>query len=66
VLELVSHLRATGPMTDLTKWINWFAFDTMARIAFSEDQGFMSHQEDIGGAMDAARARFALLDRPLA
>jgi cytochrome P450 len=59
VLELVSHLRATGPMTDLTKWINWFAFDTMARIAFSEDQGFMSHQEDIGGAMDAARARFA-------
>lgn len=31
----------------------------MARIAFSEDQGFMSHQEDIGSAIAAARVRFA-------
>jgi cytochrome P450 len=59
VSELVTHLRAAGPTTDLTKWTAWFAFDTMARIAFSEDQGFMSHQEDIGGAIDAGRKRFA-------
>jgi cytochrome P450 len=58
VAELVGHLRAAGPTTDLTKWINWFAFDTVTRIAFSEDQGFMSRQEDIGGAMAAAHARF--------
>jgi len=59
VSELVSHLRAAGPITDFAKWSTWFAFDTMARIAFSEDQGFMSHQEDIGGAIAAARERFA-------
>jgi cytochrome P450 len=59
VSELVNHLRTAGPIADLAKWSSWFAFDTIARIAFSEDQGFMSHQEDIGGAMDAARMRFA-------
>lgn len=58
VSELVTHLRAAGSTTDLAEWCNWFAFDTMARIAFSEDQGFMSHQEDIGGAMEFARSRF--------
>lgn len=59
VSELVSHLRAVGPTTDLKNWTAWFAFDALARIAFSEDQGFMNHQEDIGGAIAAARERFA-------
>jgi cytochrome P450 len=59
VTELINHLRAAGPTTDLAKWTSWFAFDSMARIAFSEDQGFMRHQEDIDGAMAASRARFA-------
>jgi cytochrome P450 len=58
VSELVGHLHALGPIVDLSKWATWFAFDTMARIAFSEDQGFMDKQEDIGGAAAAARARF--------
>lgn len=43
----------------MKEWIQWFAFDTMARIAFSEDQGFMKQQIDIDGAASAARARFA-------
>lgn len=59
VSELVAHLRKAGPTTDLSPWATWFAFDTMARIAFSEDQGFMSKQEDVGGAAAAAKARFA-------
>lgn len=59
VSELVSHLRTAGPTADLAEWLGWFAFDTMARIAFSEDQGFMSHRDDIGGAIAAARQRFA-------
>jgi cytochrome P450 len=58
VNELISHLRAAGPTTDLKEWIQWFAFDTMARIAFSEDQGFMKQQIDIDGAAAAARTRF--------
>jgi cytochrome P450 len=55
---MVSHLRANGPTADLSEWCTWFAFDTMARIAFSEDQGFMTKQQDIGGAVEAARKRF--------
>ncbi|KAK3110519.1 hypothetical protein LTR53_015103 [Teratosphaeriaceae sp. CCFEE 6253] len=58
VSELVSHLRAAGSATDLAKWMDWFAFDTIARIGFSEDQGLMRHQSDIGGAMQASIKRF--------
>jgi hypothetical protein len=31
----------------------------MARIAFSEDQGFMNKREDVGGVMAAPQKRFA-------
>jgi cytochrome P450 len=59
VSELVSHLHNVGPTTDLAPWFAWFAFDTITRIGFSEDQGFMRQQEDIGGAGKAAQQRFA-------
>jgi cytochrome P450 len=59
VSELVSHLHNVGSSTDLASWFAWFAFDTITRIGFSEDQGFMRQQEDIGGAGKAAQQRFA-------
>jgi cytochrome P450 len=59
VSELVSHLHNVGPTTDLAPWFAWFAFDTITRIGFSEDQGFMRQQGDIGGAGKAAQQRFA-------
>ncbi|KAH0279093.1 cytochrome P450, partial [Aureobasidium melanogenum] len=59
VSELISHLRNVGPTTDLAPWFAWFAFDTITRIGFSEDQGFMRQQKDIGGAGQAAQRRFA-------
>lgn len=58
VTELVNHLRAHGSVADLSQWSTWFAFDTMARMAFSEDQGFMRQRSDVDGAAAAARARF--------
>ncbi|KAH3962194.1 hypothetical protein HBI25_217660 [Parastagonospora nodorum] len=58
VNELVNHLRAAGRTVDLKQWCDWFAFDAMARIAFSEDQGFMKQQKDVGGSAAAAKARF--------
>ncbi|KAH7090845.1 cytochrome P450 [Paraphoma chrysanthemicola] len=63
VAELVQHLSAAGPIVNLSDWTTWFAFDTMARLAFSEDQGFMRKQEDIDGAAEAARMRFAHWNR---
>jgi cytochrome P450 len=59
VSELVSHLHNVGSTTDLAPWFGWFAFDTITRIGFSEDQGFMRQQGDIGGAGKAAQQRFA-------
>ncbi|KAI4718148.1 hypothetical protein E4T48_05645 [Aureobasidium sp. EXF-10727] len=59
VSEMVTHLRNIGPTVDLAPWFGWFAFDTITRIGFSEDQGFMREQEDIGGAGKAAQQRFA-------
>ena len=59
VSELVSHLHNVRSTTDLAPWFSWFAFDTITRIGFSEDQGFMREQEDIGGAGKAAQQRFA-------
>ncbi|KAI8931651.1 hypothetical protein NX059_011300 [Plenodomus lindquistii] len=58
VSELVYHLSKIGSTANLTQWLEWFAFDTMARTAFSEDQGFMSAQTDIGGAAAGGRRRF--------
>jgi cytochrome P450 len=58
VTELVSHLRAVGLTANLTNWGIWFAFDTVARVAFSEDQGFMRSRTDVGGAAEASRKRF--------
>jgi cytochrome P450 len=58
VTELVTHLRAVGPTANLTDWGIWFAFDTVARVAFSEDQGFMRSRTDVGGAAEASRQRF--------
>ncbi|KAI4765092.1 hypothetical protein E4T51_01926 [Aureobasidium sp. EXF-12344] len=59
VSELVSHLHNVGPTTDLAPWFAWFAFDTITRIGFSEEQGFMRQQGDIGGAGKATQQRFA-------
>ncbi|KAK5711666.1 hypothetical protein LTR17_018301 [Elasticomyces elasticus] len=58
VLELVGHLNAAGSSANLAQWMSWFAIDTIARIAFSEDQGFMKQQQDVGGAMQAGQRRF--------
>ncbi|EMD01057.1 hypothetical protein BAUCODRAFT_144632 [Baudoinia panamericana UAMH 10762] len=58
VSELVGHLQTAGSMVDLADWLSWFAFDTVARIGFSEDQGFMSRRQDVDGALEAGRRRF--------
>jgi len=58
VNELVNHLRSAGKTVDLKQWSEWFAFDALSRIAFSEDQSFMKKQEDAGGSAAASKARF--------
>ncbi len=37
----------------------YYAFDTVCRIAFSDDQGLMEKQADMGSTLEGARQRFA-------
>ncbi|KAK6366326.1 hypothetical protein LTS17_010832 [Exophiala oligosperma] len=47
-----------SPEVNIAKFIIFFAFDTICRIAFSDDQGFMAKQADLGNTLEAARLRF--------
>ena len=44
---------------NLAPWMIFFAFDTVCRIAFSDDQGMMEKQADMGKTLEGARHRFA-------
>jgi cytochrome P450 len=63
VALLEGHLNGlckNGPAeTDLFEWLMYFAFDTLSRIAFNQDLGFMTHRKDVDGAFEGARQRFA-------
>lgn len=56
---LIAKLQdSMDPEVNIAKWIIFFAFDTICRIAFSDDQGFMAKQADLGNTLEAARLRF--------
>lgn len=58
---LVDKLVETAPkpeVVNIARWIIFFTFDTICRIAFSDDQGFMDKQSDLGNTLEAARVRF--------
>ena len=64
--DIVNHTMAIlrqqldkhGPVVDLVEWLRYFMFDTLSRIAFSEDLGFMTKKEDIDGTLAGAQQRF--------
>ena len=35
----------------MAEWLRYFMFDTLSRIAFGEDLGFMVSREDIDGTL---------------
>ena len=55
---LIAKLQDSGPEVNIAKWSIFFAFDTICRIAFSDDQGFMAKQSDLGNTLEGARQRF--------
>lgn len=44
---------------NIAPWIAFFTFDTICRIAFSDDQGLMKKRTDMGNAMASVRLRLA-------
>lgn len=55
---LMQQLEKHGPVVDLVEWLRYFMFDTLSRIAFSEDLGFMANREDVDGTLAGAQDRF--------
>jgi cytochrome P450 len=55
--KLINLLRDAGSEVNLASWINFFTFDTISRIAFSDDQGLMDKQTDLGNVLEASNAR---------
>ncbi|KIW23218.1 uncharacterized protein PV07_11436 [Cladophialophora immunda] len=58
IRSLMSRLANTDPEVNIARWIIFFAFDTICNIAFSDDQGFMEKQSDLGNTLAGSRQRF--------
>jgi hypothetical protein len=57
----MDHLRrgvAGGKQISIAQWNSFFTFDTICRVAFSEDEGLVEKQQDLGDILKAGRARF--------
>ncbi|KIX01734.1 uncharacterized protein Z518_09460 [Rhinocladiella mackenziei CBS 650.93] len=59
IKSLMKYLEEDGPDVNIAKWCIFFTFDTICRIAFSDDQGFMDKQSDLGNTLQGARERFS-------
>src|SRR2546421_6736126 len=55
---LTQQLEQHGPIVDSVEWPRYFIFDTLSRIALSEDLGFMVNSEDVEGTLAGAQQRF--------
>ena len=55
---LISNLRDSNSEVNLQQWLSFFAFDTMCRLAFSDDPGMMNRQQDVDDTLQGGRDRF--------
>lgn len=55
---LIKQLEKHGPVVEIVEWLRYFMVDTLSRIAFSEDLGFMANRKDIDGTLAGAQQRF--------
>lgn len=51
---LIQQLKLDGPVVDIVEWLRYFIFDTLSRIAFSEDIGLMVNKKDIDDTLAGA------------
>ncbi|EXJ74179.1 uncharacterized protein A1O5_02473 [Cladophialophora psammophila CBS 110553] len=58
IKNLVGRLLNAEPELNIARWIIYFAFDTICNIAFSDDQGFVEKQADLGSTLEGSRQRF--------
>ncbi|KAJ9603054.1 hypothetical protein H2200_012349 [Cladophialophora chaetospira] len=57
ILELDKHDAAQSPI-NMTRWLQFWAFDVMSKISFGEPIGFLDHGNDFNGMIQAQRENF--------
>jgi hypothetical protein len=55
---LTQRLEKHGQVVDIVERLRYFMFDTVSRMAFSEDLGGMAKKEDVDGTLAGAQQRF--------
>ena len=48
-----------GKDFNLGEWLQWYSFDVITSVTFSNCMGFMEHEKDIQGIIDAIEGRLA-------
>lgn len=48
-----------GQVIDFGQWLQWYAFDVITSVTFSNRMGFMEQAKDISGIIDAIEGRLA-------
>ncbi|KIW65684.1 hypothetical protein, variant 2 [Phialophora macrospora] len=59
LMSRLGNVEMQGDQLNIAPWLIFFAFDTICRIAFSDDQGLMEKQADMGNSLEGARQRLA-------
>ncbi|ETI29498.1 hypothetical protein G647_01951 [Cladophialophora carrionii CBS 160.54] len=57
--SLMKYLEDTEEGVEIGKTFGYWAFDTISRVALSEDQAFLSQQKDCGATLKGASRRLA-------
>ncbi|OQU94072.1 hypothetical protein CLAIMM_00485 isoform 1 [Cladophialophora immunda] len=57
IKELDKH-DADGTPINMTRWLQYWAFDVMSKISFGEPLGFLDHGNDFNGMIQAQRENF--------
>ena len=58
IRRLMKHLSSAGDEVDISEWNSAYSYDTICRVAFSEDQGVLDAHKEASLLFKAGRDRF--------
>ena len=68
LLRCMDDMTVRGEIINLSDWLQWFAFDVIGHVTFSEDFGFLEKGADIDGTLrsilEMSRAGIVVAEMP--
>jgi cytochrome P450 len=58
LMSRIGHNEVNHDKLNIAPWMIFYAFDTICRIAFSDDQGLLEKQADLTRSLEGGRQRF--------